>query len=134
MLDIKIELDPINDGIAENENKIVRKDEGGLVIATNGDYRILDVDNVADILDDLWNLSYSESMGKSGFIVILNARKFIRVGGSRYFIGSALIMKEDEGGVTTLNGDDYEKAVKEFRSRLVTLVCDGQEFSAYELI
>ena len=104
------------------------------MIATNGDYRILDVDNVSDLLDDLWNLSYSESMGKSGFIAIFNARKIIWVGGRRYFIGSALIMKEDEGGVTTLNGDDYEKAVKEFRSRLVTLVCDGQEFSAYELI
>lgn len=134
MLDIKFELDPVKDGIAVNANKIIRKDEGGLVIATNGDFRCMDVDQVSDLLDDLWEVSCSESMGNSGFIVILNARKIIRIGGSRYFIGSALIMKEDDGGITTLTGDEYEKAKKEFNSRLVTLVCDGQEFSAYELI
>ena len=39
MLDIKFELDPVKDGIAVNANKIIRKDEGGLVIATNGDFR-----------------------------------------------------------------------------------------------
>ena len=32
-----------------------------------------------------------------------------------------------------LTDEDFEKAAKEFESRLITLVGDGQEFSAYEL-
>ena len=32
-----------------------------------------------------------------------------------------------------LADDDFEKAIKEFEGRLITLVGDGQEFSAYEL-
>ena len=36
MLDINISLDPVNDGAAFLSKKIIRKDEGSLVIATNG--------------------------------------------------------------------------------------------------
>lgn len=35
MLDINIALDPVNDGAAFLSKKIIRKDEGSLVIATN---------------------------------------------------------------------------------------------------
>ena len=41
-LDIKIALDPVNDGAVLKETKLKRKDEGALIIATNGEFRIVD--------------------------------------------------------------------------------------------
>ena len=134
MFDINIALDPVNDGAAFLTKKIIRKDEGSLVIATNGESSILDCDDTSDVLDRLSEVSHGEYMGNTDFMVILNEKKILNVGGGKYFIGSALILKGGEGGLVTLTGDEYEKAAKEFESHLVTLVCDGQEFSAYELV
>ena len=134
MLDINIALDPVNDGAAFLTKKIIRKDEGSLVIATNGESKILDCDDTAEMLDRLSEVSHGEYMGNTDYMVILNERKILNVGGGKYFIGSALILKGGEGGLDTLTGDEYEKAAKEFGSHLVTLVCDGKEFSAYELV
>ncbi len=134
MLDINIALDPMNDGAAFLTKKIIRKDEGSLVIATNGESKILDCDDTAEMLDRLSEVSHGEYMGNTDYMVILNEKKILNVGGGKYFIGSALILKGGEGGLDTLTGNEYEKATKEFESHLVTLVCDGQEFSAYELV
>jgi len=43
-------------------------------------------------------------------------------------------MKFDGRALSMLVGDEFEKAAAEFKSRLITLVCDGQEFSALELL
>ena len=133
-LDINISLDPVNDGAAFLSKKIIRKDEGSLVIATNGKSKILDCDDTAEILDRLSEVSHGEYLGNSDYMAILNEKKILNVGGGKYFIGSALILKGGEGGLNTLTGDEYEEAKKEFENHLVTLVCDGQEFSALELL
>lgn len=49
-------------------------------------------------------------------------------------LGSVIIMKFDGRALSMLVGDEFEKAAAEFKSRLITLVCDGQEFSALELL
>lgn len=133
-IDIRISLDPLQDGATFPTNKIVRKDEGALIIATNGQSRIADCDETADILDALSEITHGEFMGKSKYMVVMNAEKIMNVGGGRYYIGSALILKQGTDGLTTLKDEDFEVAATEFESHLVTLVCDGQEFSAYELI
>ena len=43
-------------------------------------------------------------------------------------------MKYDGKGLGFLSGDEFDEAAKEFESRLITIVGDGQEFSAYELL
>lgn len=52
-LDIKIALDPVNDGAVLKETKLKRKDEGALIIATNGESRIVDAYEAQEILDKL---------------------------------------------------------------------------------
>ena len=63
----------------------------------------------------------------------MNGKKIFKIGCREYFIGSALIVKNTKDGIAMLTDEDFEKAAKEFESRLITLVGDGQEFSAYEL-
>lgn len=39
-LNVKIELDPVNDGAVLAENRFKKKEEGALIIGTNGEKRI----------------------------------------------------------------------------------------------
>ena len=97
-----------------------------------------------DVYDDPENLFVASFLGTpavnvfEGYVkaggLYINDEKILNVGGGKYFIGSALILKGGEGGLNTLTGDEYEEAKKEFENHLVTLVCDGQEFSALELL
>ena len=73
-------------------------------------------------------------MGDSDYIAMMNGDKIINTGTGKCFIGSVIIMKFDGRALSMLVGDEFEKAAAEFKSRLITLVCDGQEFSALELL
>lgn len=133
-LEIKISLDPINDGAVIKETKLKRKDEGALIIATNGESRIVDVYEAEKILDKLNSVGYGEYIGNTDYIAMMNGEKIINFGTGKCFVGSVIIMKFDGRSLSMLVGDEFEKAAAEFESRLITLVCEGQEFSAYELI
>ena len=133
-LDINIALDPINDGAVIKETRLKRKDEGALIIATNGESRIVDAYEAQDILDKLNEIGHGAYMGNSDYIAMMNGDKIINFGTGKCFVGSAIVMKFDGRTLSMLVGDEFEKAAAEFRSRLITLVCEGQEFSAYELI
>ena len=132
-MEINIALDPINDGAVIKETRLKRKDEGALIIATNGESRIVDAYEAQDILDKLNEIGHGEYMGNSDYIA-MNGDKIINFGTGKCFVGSAIVMKFDGRTLSMLVGDEFEKAAAEFRSRLITLVCEGQEFSAYELI
>lgn len=133
-MEINIALDPINDGAVIKETRLKRKDEGALIIATNGESRIVDAYEAQDILDKLNEIGHGEYMGNSDYIAMMNGDKIINFGTGKCFVGSAIVMKFDGRTLSMLVGDEFEKAAAEFRSRLITLVCEGQEFSAYELI
>ena len=72
-------------------------------------------------------------MGNTPYMVIINYSKTFNLTTGTYFIGSAMIMKGDENGLSMLTEDEYDTASKEFTSRLVTLTGNGQDYSAYEL-
>lgn len=133
-MEINIALDPINDGAVMKETRLKRKDEGALIIATNGESRIVDAYEAQEILDQLNEIGHGEYMGNSDYIAMMNGDKIINFGTGKCFVGSAIVMKFDGRTLSMLVGDEFEKAAAEFRSRLITLVCEGQEFSAYELI
>ncbi|MBR4579740.1 MAG: hypothetical protein IKO32_00720 [Lachnospiraceae bacterium] len=132
-IEVNIKLDPINDGAIINPNRIVRKVEGALVLATNGESKIISEDEAVEILDLLSGNTQGEYMGKTPYLAVFNGEKIFKIGSKHFFIGSALIVKNTKDGITMLADEDFEKATEEFESRLITLVGDGQEFSAYEL-
>ncbi len=133
-LNVTIELDPINDGAVVTECSFQKKDEGALIIGTNGKRRIADVIETQQILNHLNDVGHGEYMGKTDYLMMINGNKVLNFGTGRCFIGSALIMKFDGKGLGFLTGEEFEEAAKEFESRLITIVGDGQEFSAYELL
>ena len=132
-IEVHINLDPVNDGAVINPDRLVKKEEGALVIGTNGKTKIITEDEAVDILDELSGSVQGEVLGKTPYLVIINGDKIAKIGCRQYFIGSAVIVKNTKYGIGMLAGEDFEKAKKEFVSRLITLVGDGQEFSAYEL-
>ena len=86
-LDIKIALDPVNDGAVLKETKLKRKDEGALIIATNGESRIVDAYEAQEILDKLNDIGHGEYMGDSDYIAMMNGDKIINIGTGKCFIG-----------------------------------------------
>ena len=134
-MDINIVLDPVNDGISCNTKHITCKDKGALIIGTNGKSRFVGLERVPYELEGLADLSHSEYMEETPYLLIFNANKVFNVGRKRFFVGSVLVLKsEDDGELLPLDRQDCQWAAEEFKDRLVTLVCDGQEFQAYELI
>ena len=133
MIDINIALDPVNDGIVQNTEQITCISKGALIIATNGKTRFVNLERIPYELEGLADLSYSEFMGDTEYLLIFNANKIFNVGTGRFFVGSVLVMKNDDGELCPMTREECGKASKEFQSRLATLVCDGQEFTAYEL-
>lgn len=133
-LNVTIELDPVNDGAVITECGFKKKDEGALIIGTNGEKRIADVAETQHILELLTNVGHGEYMGKTDYLMMINGNKVLNFGTGKCFIGSALIMKFDGKGLGFLSGEEFEEAAKEFESRLITIVGEGQEFSAYELV
>ena len=93
-----------------------------------------DRETLDSILDMLSDVGHGEYMGKTDYLMMINGNKILKFGTGECFIGSALIMKYDGKGLGFLSGDEFDEASKEFESRLITIVADGQEFSAYELL
>ncbi len=133
-IEVMIALDPVNDGAEIKEIKLMRKDEGALIIGTNGESRTADAFETNSILDRLNEVGHGEYLGNSNYIAMFNGNKIINFGTGKCFIGSAIILKYEHEKLSLLVGEDFEEAAKEFKSRLITIVGDGQEFSALELI
>ena len=136
-LEVNIELDPVNDGASIiNIKEVKEKRLRALIISTDGQRRIASFYEVGEIFSKLSGTSHGEFMGKTPYMMIINADKIIKLETGYYFIGSAIIMKDEGNGkrLEYLTDEDIEKAEAEFKSRLVTLTAYGQEFSAYELI
>ena len=51
MMDIRITLDPVYDGPVIRESVDEKKERGALIIATNGERRMADFDEAADLLN-----------------------------------------------------------------------------------
>lgn len=134
-MEVNIALDPVNDGASIININVEKKDIGSLIIATNGERKVASLAETVEILSKLEKISYGEFMGDSKYIMIINAEKILTLETGMYFIGTAVIMK-DEGkgqGLELLSGDEFDAVATEFASRLVTLAGNGQDFSAYEI-
>ena len=132
-LNVTIKLDPVNDGAVFAENRFKKKEEGALIIGTNGDSRIADAFETNSILERLSEVEHGEYLGNSNYIALFNGDKIIHFETGKCFIGSAIILKYEDEKLSLLEGEDFRKAAREFESRLITIVGDGQEFSALEL-
>ena len=134
MMDIRITLDPVYDGPVIRESVGEKKERGALIIATNGERRMADFDEAADLLNRLSETGYGDYMGKTHYMIMVNKDKLLEVGESRFLIGTAIIVKYNgDGIISLLSEEDAKEAEKEFESRLCSVVWGREAYSAYEL-
>ena len=130
---VNIDLDPIEDG-AEVLFEEDLDDGYLLVVGTNGEDRIIGVEEADAIFDRMSDTALVVRLGRSPFMAVINDKKIINIGGSRYFFGSVVIFKSSKDRKPELlSDDDYEKAKAEFTSRLSRVNVNGQEFTALEV-
>ena len=134
-IEINIQLDPVTDGPNFLPEKVTNESKKALVIGTNGEYRLIDEDEVYEIFDRMASAMVSESdfMGNTDFLAVFNAKKVLSTGGAKFVVGSVLIVKGAREGIALMDEEEIEQAKTEFQSRLVTLCGSGIQFSAYEL-
>lgn len=126
MIEVKFNLDPINDGIEiskENPNTEeteARDIEGEcIVMATNGDCDIVGLDTAIAIMQKLGDDTLADFIGKTPYALACNKKKVLTIDGTKYLIGSALIVNLKNGIV--MDEDDMYEAMNQFESRFVEL-------------
>ena len=132
---MSITLNPLTDGLVENENDkdMVRADGHALIIATNGALRLTDMMEVKHIIEGLGPRGGSIILGDDDFIALFNDDKAFDLEEGRFFVGSMLVMKISEDRLLPLSDDEIVTAQEMLDGRMATFVSGDQQFSALVL-
>ena len=132
---IEIKLNPLTDGFVENavNEKAIRADRHALIIETNGDLRLTDLNEVKEIIEGFKNCGGSIILGDSDFIVLFNDNKAFDLEEGRFFVGSMLVMKISGDRLLPLSDEEIVAVQDMLDGRMATLVSEDQQFSALVL-
>lgn len=132
---IEIKLNPLTDGFVENavNENAIRADRHALIIATNGDLRLTDMNEVKEIIEGFMNCGGSIILGDSDFIVLFNDNKAFDLEEGRFFVGSMLVMKISGDRLLPLSDEEIVAVQDMLDGRMATLVSEDQQFSALVL-
>lgn len=130
---IEIKLNPLTDGFVENavNKNAIRADRHALIIATNGDLRLTDLNEVKEIIEGFKKCGGSIILGDSDFIVLFNDNKAFDLEEGRFFVGSMLVMKICGDRLLPLSDEEIVQDMLD--GRMATLVSEDQQFSALVL-
>lgn len=138
-LDIRIELDPVNDKILNfpvrnnpgNGKEI--KNQKAIVIGTNGSYRTIDEDEMDQIMVKLGDNGLAKSISED-YVMLFSAESIINAEFTRYLVGSVLVMKiGDDSRIKDITDFDIDMMRTYFETDLVTLTYGKEKFDAYPL-
>ena len=132
---IEIKLNPLTDGFVENavNKNAIRADRHALIIATNGDLRLTDLNEVKEIIEGFKNCGGSIILGDSDFIVLFNDNKAFDLEEGRFFVGSMLVMQICGDRLLPLSDEEIVTVQDMLDGRMATLVSEDQQFSALVL-
>ncbi|MBE5839531.1 hypothetical protein [Butyrivibrio sp.] len=138
-LDIRINLDPVNDKILNfpvrnnpGDGKNI-KNQKAVVIGTNGTYRTVDVDEMDRIMTALGDNGIAKSLSEN-YVMLFSAESIINAEFTRYLVGSVLVMKiGDDSRIKNLTDFDIDMMRTFFETDLVTLTYGKEKFDAYPL-
>ncbi len=132
---IEINLDPVNDGFEDIETQETAVSEHAFIIATNGEKRFADMEEVKEILKKLDSKGGSIIIGKGSYMVIFNREKTFDQMTGKFFVGSMLVMAiGDEDELTLIPDDELELVMELLENRMVTMVNGEEKFSALEIL
>lgn len=135
-LTIRIELDPVNDGVINAgaaKTEVCREDRHALVIATNGEMKLISHGEAQRYMTDLQEKSASKVLGEMKYMLVYNADKTICVEGGDYLVGSALIMRISGCDFVTMTEEEISEAQQYFEEHLGILKAGDMRFSALEI-
>jgi hypothetical protein len=133
---INIMLDPVKDGLMFHDNGEkypIEKDLHYPIIGTDGQMRLLKPQESADVLCKLYMDLGSLSIGGGRFLVLYNENKTFMVDGSRYFVGSFIVMKNEHKRLTPLTDEEICRVQDILESHMAVLRSGELTFSALEI-
>lgn len=136
-LKIKIELDPVTDGIIQFPGNF-KKDVSGdirraLVIGTDGNFRTIDTAEMDRIFDGIGQDGYAAPVGDD-YLLCFSGNSVMDSGYSRYLVGSAVMVKVGKDSrIKPLTDIDIKLMWTYFQMGLITLTYGGEKFGAYPL-
>ena len=138
-LDIRINLDPVNDKILNfpvrnnpGDGKNV-KNQKGVVIGTDYSYRTVDEDEANRIMSALGDNGIAKSISED-YVMLFSAESVINAEFTRYLVGSVLVLKiGDDSRIKDLTDFDIDMMRTFFETDLVTLTYGKEKFDAYPL-
>ena len=138
-LKIKIELDPVTDGIIQfpgNCNKDVGgdiNDRKALVIGTDGNFRTVDTAEMDRIFDGIGHDGYAYSIGND-YVMCFSGNSIMNAEFTRYLVGSAIMVKVGKDSrIKSLTDIDIKLMRTYFQMGLITLTYGGEKFGAFPL-
>ena len=136
-LKIKIELDPVADGIIQfpgNFMKDVSSDiRKGLVIGTDENFRTVNTDEMDRIFDGIGQDGYAAPIGDD-YLLCFSGNSIMDTGYARYLVGSAIMVKVGKDSkIKPLTDIDIKIMRTNFQMGLITLTYGSETFGAYPL-
>jgi hypothetical protein len=137
--DIRINLDPVNDGLFMNTEDCSMGDPENtsrhvLLIGTNGNYKLLSFEEGLDLFDKLQEKGVESAyICGTDLIFIYAADHIVKTGTGCYFVGSGLVFWSGNQGLESITKSQAEHAMHYMEALLVTLKADDKSFSAFEL-
>ena len=136
-LKIKIELDPVTDGIIQfpgNFMKDVSSDiRKGLIIGTDENFRTVNTDEMDRIFDGIGQDGYAAPIGDD-YLLCFSGNCIMDTGYARYLVGSAIMVKVGKDSrIKPLTDIDIKLMRTYFQMGLITLTYAGEKFGAYPL-
>ena len=128
------EVGKINPNKNNNNNTDFNDNKSNLIIATNGEKRFADMDEVKEILKRLESKGASILIGNGKYMVIFNDDKTFEQITGKFLVGSMLVMTIEDDVLSLIPDDELEVVMDLLESRMVTMVNDGERFSALEIL
>ncbi|MBO6241991.1 MAG: hypothetical protein J6O61_14395 [Butyrivibrio sp.] len=138
-LKIKIDLDPVTDGIIQflgNYDKNTGfdiRDRKALVIGTDGNFRTISTAEMDHIFDGIGENGYAEPVGDD-YLLCFSEKSVMDAEFTRYLVGSAVMVKVGrDSRIKPLSDIDIRLMRTYFQMGLITLTYGREKFDAYPL-
>lgn len=138
MSDVRIDimLDPVKDGLVfeeEREKSCVEKDLYVPVIATDGQTRLIRPMEFYEFIDKLGNDLGILWIDDGRYMVFYSEKKTLKVDGSKYFVGSFMVVKGELKAMKPLTEEEIHHVQSILESRMTELRAGWLTFSALEV-
>ncbi len=124
-LKIKIELDPVTDGIIKFPGNFMADVSGdirkGLVIGTDENFRTVNTDEMDRIFDGIGQDGYAAPIGDD-YLLCFSGNSIMDMGYARYLVGSAIMVKVGKDSrIKPLTDIDIKIMRTNFQMGLITV-------------